>query len=113
MSFWFAPEEIEIPNSYVKSVALVLGSLAFVGICIALLMSGELTPFRELVMWFAAVFFTICAVAWLWRLLTHRGAVVTINARGIRDKRIARNSSPGIKCSTSPPGDMDGRNSSF
>ena len=90
MSFYFVPEQIEISTSYVKTVVLVLGSLAFAGIAIAMLIWVELTPFQRLVMWIGAFFFSLCAVGWLWRFVMHRGAVVTINTRGIRDIRIAK-----------------------
>lgn len=37
-----------------------------------------------------AIFFGLCLVGWIWRFLTMKGPVVTIDARGIRDIRLAR-----------------------
>jgi hypothetical protein len=42
----------------------------------------------------AALFFGVCTLIWLWRLVAGRGPMLTISPQGICDKRVARETIP-------------------
>jgi hypothetical protein len=79
-----------IESSPAKLLVLVgIGVLmTAVSITVALL-PGTLTYRKILAGYFGPVFFGLCTGVALWRLLTTRGAVITISPEGIRDTRIA------------------------
>jgi hypothetical protein len=59
------------------------------GIAFHVLPDGHASGFREFVAYVGIVFFGLCTGVAVWRLLTVRGAVVTIKPEGIRDTRVA------------------------
>lgn len=84
---------IEIGSSPVRMLGFIMlgdGMTALAG-AIALGRIGKAAPdsFITFIGWVGLLFFGLCTATILWRLVTERGAVVTLTPEGIRDVRVA------------------------
>ncbi len=85
---------VEINSSPWKMLSLsVLGAMMTglsVTIALQLFPGMRVDAFHQLAGYAGALFFGLCTVLGLWRLLTTSGPVVTITPTGIRDTRVAK-----------------------
>lgn len=83
---------IEIENAPAKMLRLVGLGVLMTGVSVALAFRWipDIGPgsYGEFIGYCGLVFFGVCTVVVLWRLLTTRGPVVTIAPDGIRDRRL-------------------------
>jgi hypothetical protein len=91
------PKTIEIAGSPPKMVALVFGGVimtagsALLAFRILPIAVGSL---EEFIGYVGLIFFGLCTLLLLWRALTMRGPVVTMDVHGIRDVRVAKETIP-------------------
>jgi hypothetical protein len=85
--------DIKIEGSPWKLFKLSGGSVLAAVVCAAaaipLYPNFQPDIFAQVLMYFGAAFFMLCAVVWGWRLAQASGPVVTITPHGIRDIRLA------------------------
>jgi hypothetical protein len=84
---------LEISQSPWRMIRLAVVGVALTAMSasIAFRLLPNLQPdlFQEFIGYIGIVFFGLCTGILVWRLLTVRGAIVTITSEGIRDTRIA------------------------
>ncbi len=86
---------IEIMQSPKRMRLLLLGGLFMAAACLAIILAASsttlLTQARHSLfeLYIGLIFFGLCSIYIIWRLVTVRGSVVTLAPQGIRDTRIA------------------------
>jgi hypothetical protein len=89
----------EIAAAPLKLILMVLGALAFVvGGCFMSLATVDTPKYSAAVVrllgYVAIIFFGLCGLIGVWRLLTQRGPVITVSPEGLRDVRVSHDIVP-------------------
>lgn len=87
---------LEIHASPLKTVLLMLGSLAFAALAAAMMLGWfpDLSDYYRFVGFLGFCMFGPCSVLWAAKLVRERGPVVTLSPQGLRDIRIAPQTIP-------------------
>jgi hypothetical protein len=84
---------VEIRQSVLAMLGLIVIGIVLTALCagIAFHLLPDVRPnvYQEFMGYIGVVFFGLCTMVGLWRLLFVRGPVVTITPEGIRDTRVA------------------------
>jgi hypothetical protein len=84
---------LEISQSPWRMIGLIAAGMLLTalsaGIAFHILPDLRASLYQQLISYVGVVFFALCTVILGWRLLTVRGAVVTVTPEGIRDTRVA------------------------
>jgi hypothetical protein len=84
---------VEIKQSPLRMLGLIAIGIALTALCIGiafhLFPDLQTSLYQEFMADVGVVFFSLCTIIGLWRLLSVSGPVVTITPEGIRDTRVA------------------------
>ena len=87
------PQRVEIGASRSKLFLLTIAGILMTTVSglIAFRVFEDVQPgsFHHFIGWIGLVFFGFCTLVALWRLLTARGVILTLDAQGLRDTRIS------------------------
>jgi hypothetical protein len=84
---------VEIKQSPLRMLGLIAIGIVLTALCVGiafhLFPDLQASLYQEFMAYVGVVFFSLCTIIGLWRLLSVSGPVVTITPEGIRDTRVA------------------------